>query len=68
MARVWQTLPEDWNAQDGDMLELPHDMTPAPVEHPVGFRLRQITFYVLIMAVFAAFVMRLWQLQVTQRA
>lgn len=67
MARAWHTLREDWS-EDGGTLELPHDWTTPGVEPSLGSRLRQAFFYVLILAVFAGFMARLWQLQMTQRA
>ncbi len=68
MARAWQTLPEDWAGDDGGMLGLPHDLTQAHTDHPLGFRLRQMSFYAIIALVFVVFVARLWHLQITQRA
>lgn len=65
MARAWHTLQDEWG---DEALESLHDLTPQPAEQTLGGRLRQIAFYVVIVAVFAVFVGRLWQLQVTERA
>lgn len=68
MARTLRPpLHEELNPENISTAGLPHDFTSLSPDRPAGFLLRQIVFYIVILLVFAAFVARLWQLQVTQR-
>jgi penicillin-binding protein 2 len=66
MAQQWQMLNEEWR-EEHSILDLSQEMLLPRIAPTLTFRLRQLSFYIVIILVFGIFVARLWQLQVIQR-
>ncbi|MBN1887254.1 MAG: penicillin-binding protein 2 [Thermoflexales bacterium] len=66
MAQQWQMLNEEWR-EEHSILDLSQEMMLPRIAPNLFFRLRQLSFYIVILLVFGIFAARLWQLQVVQR-